>query len=326
MVHPISEVFQSLREGTVWLESGIVFKSDRPLALLNPGTLFGIGAGGRKYISGPSGHVEIKGDSPDDAWAALIASGSLLFGEAAGVLKASSLLKDDRTSRTCSYFCCVVKDCGELIQIFERLNSSLVVILGCGGIGSQTSMLLSGAGVQRLRLIDNDVVERSNLNRQLFWSLQDVGKLKVDVLREQLLARFPNVFVESIPKVVTEETLEYFIAEANAVLLTADEPLGLTVFAREIARRRKIPLVTTGYMLRQAVASLSYAPLPKSSVAIQWYRGPYPVMPSFGPTNAELAGAASSLLIHALAGLLDLDQPESIGWNHTRFPREYIYG
>ena len=68
----------------------------------------------------------------------------------------------------------------------EKLLNAHVLIMGVGGVGTLTSAYLAGAGVGRLTIIDDDEVDVSNLHRQLLYSQNDIGKLKVEVAAKRL--------------------------------------------------------------------------------------------------------------------------------------------
>jgi adenylyltransferase/sulfurtransferase len=68
----------------------------------------------------------------------------------------------------------------------QRLLESSVLIVGAGGLGCPLAQYLAGAGVGRIRLADNDLVELSNLPRQVAFSESDIGRSKVEVLAGQL--------------------------------------------------------------------------------------------------------------------------------------------
>lgn len=72
-----------------------------------------------------------------------------------------------------------------------------VHLIGCGGIGSFTALVLSKMGIHRLSLYDPDAIEDHNLPNQLF-RLKDVGRLKVEALRE-ILEEFAGTAVEGLP-------------------------------------------------------------------------------------------------------------------------------
>jgi sulfur carrier protein ThiS adenylyltransferase len=73
----------------------------------------------------------------------------------------------------------------------ERLGAARIGIAGAGGLGSNVAMLLARSGVRHFVLVDKDVVEPSNLNRQFFWP-EDVGKPKVAALGDRLRALEPE--------------------------------------------------------------------------------------------------------------------------------------
>ena len=78
----------------------------------------------------------------------------------------------------------------------KRLKAARVLCLGAGGLGSPASLYLAAAGVGTLGVIDFDVVDESNLQRQILHGSADVGRKKTDSARERLLETNPNVGVE----------------------------------------------------------------------------------------------------------------------------------
>lgn len=68
----------------------------------------------------------------------------------------------------------------------ENLQKSKVLVIGCGGLGSPIAIYLATSGVGSIHLVDFDTVSISNLHRQVFYKLEDVGKFKVEVLQKKL--------------------------------------------------------------------------------------------------------------------------------------------
>ncbi len=71
------------------------------------------------------------------------------------------------------------------VQGFD-ISAKSVVVIGCGGLGTNVSVQLAGAGIGRLLLIDYDTVEERNLNRQFFYTIADIGKEKALLLADRL--------------------------------------------------------------------------------------------------------------------------------------------
>ncbi len=82
----------------------------------------------------------------------------------------------------------------------RRLLESRVLLIGAGGLGCPVAQYLAAAGVGTLGLIDFDVVDPSNLQRQILFGTADVGRLKIDVVRERIEAMNPDVTVRAIPE------------------------------------------------------------------------------------------------------------------------------
>ena len=90
----------------------------------------------------------------------------------------------------------------------RRLKAARVLCVGTGGLGSPLAFYLAAAGVGTLGLVDFDVVDASNLQRQIIHSTKDIGRKKLDSAEEKLLALNPSL------KVVKHETL---LSSANAL-------------------------------------------------------------------------------------------------------------
>lgn len=93
---------------------------------------------------------------------------------------------------------------------FEKLQNSNVLVVGVGGVGGYALEMLARAGVGHITLCDFDLVDISNLNRQICALHSTIGKKKVDVFRERLLDINPNIIIdlkccrfceENLPKV-----------------------------------------------------------------------------------------------------------------------------
>lgn len=97
----------------------------------------------------------------------------------------------------------------------RRLKVARVLVVGAGGLGSPVAMYLAAAGVGVLGVVDGDVVELSNLQRQVIHGMDDVGRMKVDSARDRLAAINPEVEVVLHPFRLTA-------AEACAVVSAYD--------------------------------------------------------------------------------------------------------
>lgn len=99
-----------------------------------------------------------------------------------------------------------------------RLAQSHVVLIGMGGIGSPALQYLAGAGVGRLTLVDDDVVEASNLQRQTIYAEADIGKAKAEAAADWVRAFDPALTVNAHVTRITRDNAASLIAGADVVL------------------------------------------------------------------------------------------------------------
>jgi len=100
----------------------------------------------------------------------------------------------------------------------QRLLDARVLILGAGGLGCPLALYLASSGVGHITIVDDDVVELSNLQRQILYSDTDVGRLKAEVVCERLAVVNPEVTVNAICQRPNSEDLSRLIKEVDLVL------------------------------------------------------------------------------------------------------------
>jgi len=104
----------------------------------------------------------------------------------------------------------------------RKLESARVVVLGAGGLGSPAAYYLAAAGVGTLVMADDDVVERSNLQRQILHTDDRIGMSKLDSAAQALHGLNPRVNLEGLPERVTSSNVEALLEGADVVLDGAD--------------------------------------------------------------------------------------------------------
>ncbi len=87
----------------------------------------------------------------------------------------------------------------------RKLKASAVLVIGTGGLGSPVALYLAAAGIGRIGLVDYDVVDTSNLQRQVIHGTANIDKLKVDSARERMLDLNPDIQVEVYNEPFTSE-------------------------------------------------------------------------------------------------------------------------
>ena len=91
-------------------------------------------------------------------------------------------------------------------EAMERIAQKRVIIFGVGGVGSWCAESLVRSGIRRLTIVDSDRVCITNVNRQLMATMNTVGQVKVDALKERLLTINPSAEITALQQIFTEET------------------------------------------------------------------------------------------------------------------------
>ena len=100
----------------------------------------------------------------------------------------------------------------------RKLKNSSALIVGTGGLGSPVSMYLAAAGVGRIGLVDYDVVDSSNLQRQIIHGTSTIGKLKVDSAKAKLLDLNPDIQVDVYNEPYTSENALHIARDYDIIL------------------------------------------------------------------------------------------------------------
>ncbi|MEG1616036.1 MAG: tRNA threonylcarbamoyladenosine dehydratase [Bacteroidales bacterium] len=128
----------------------------------------------------------------------------------------------------------------------ERLKKAHVLVVGVGGVGAYAAEMICRAGVGKMTIIDGDVVNASNINRQLVARHSTIGEKKVDILSKRLLDINPNLELvakyEFIHDELTEELLD---SDTFDFIVDAIDTLSPKVNLIASAMRRKIKIVSS---------------------------------------------------------------------------------
>ncbi len=103
-----------------------------------------------------------------------------------------------------------------------KLKNSSVICIGAGGLGSSVLLYLAAAGIGRIGIVDNDQVEKSNLQRQIIHETNTVGNLKIDSARERINRLNPNTKVVTFFERINSENILEIIKEFDIICDCSD--------------------------------------------------------------------------------------------------------
>jgi molybdopterin/thiamine biosynthesis adenylyltransferase/rhodanese-related sulfurtransferase len=135
----------------------------------------------------------------------------------------------------------LIPEIGEEGQL--KLLQSRVLLIGAGGLGSPASLYLAAAGVGTIGLIDADIVDETNLQRQIVHSLDRLGEPKVDSARRTLEGLNPDVTVKTYRERLTSENVDRILAEGWDVILDGADNFPTRYLVNDASVWHGIPVV-----------------------------------------------------------------------------------
>ena len=114
----------------------------------------------------------------------------------------------------------VIPEIGEGGQ--EKLKTAKVLVAGAGGLGSISAFYLAAAGIGTITIVDNEIVETSNLNRQIIHTTADIGALKTESAREKLTRLNPYANIVTVPEKITKDTVQDMVNGIDVIVDATD--------------------------------------------------------------------------------------------------------
>jgi molybdopterin/thiamine biosynthesis adenylyltransferase len=137
----------------------------------------------------------------------------------------------------------VLRDVGK--EGLQRIRKSKVAVIGIGGLGSISATKLVTLGVEHLRIVDSDVVDATNLQRQFLYREKDVGKPKVHLAAQRLQSLNPEVTIEPIEAQLSKETVDNLVQGMDVIIDGLDR-FAPRYILNDACCRHRIPYVFAG--------------------------------------------------------------------------------
>jgi molybdopterin/thiamine biosynthesis adenylyltransferase len=196
----------------------------------------------------------------------------------------------------------LVKEIGQKGQ--KLLASKHAILIGGGGLGSNSANLLIRMGIGSIDIIDYDTIDKTNLHRTAVFSEQDVGKPKALVLQERLQSVNTNVQVKGINQKVTLKNIESLVQHTD-VIIDGTDNIPLRLLINEIALKNNTPWVYAGVY---ETVGMVMAILPKKTPCFCCITPNIPIsntqeIPVLGSLPATIAAIQCNETIKVLLGI-----------------------
>ncbi|OUS28780.1 molybdopterin-synthase adenylyltransferase MoeB [Thalassotalea sp. 42_200_T64] len=212
----------------------------------------------------------------------------------------------------------MLEQVGEQGQV--TLKNSHIIVVGLGGLGCPALQYLAAAGIGQLTLIDDDKVDLSNLQRQVLYRANHIGKAKVDAAEQQLYGLNSQVKVISINKKVEQVNLAKLLTNAN-LLLDCTDNVSSRYFINQACQQAGVALVSAAAIGGNGQLAVFNFTQQKSPC----YRCLYPELDKQqgtenGALNCQNSGVLGPVLgvmgsLQAIEAIKLLTQPEQVKAN-----------
>lgn len=136
-------------------------------------------------------------------------------------------------------------------KAIENIRKSTLINIGCGGVGNYLLFSYCSFLPQKIIILDGDTVSKTNLNRQILFDNNDIGKNKCEVLEHKLKLRFPSVDIESYKEHSTEKVLSNILKKMknkqNVILSISGDEEDTVKETIKLAHKYGVACINSGY-------------------------------------------------------------------------------
>jgi adenylyltransferase/sulfurtransferase len=208
----------------------------------------------------------------------------------------------------------ILKEIGKQGQ--ELLSNTKAVLIGGGGLGSHSADILVRMGIGSLRIIDDDIIQESNIHRTSLFSDQDIGKPKTQLLYQKLSQINSTIRIEAIQKKVTKTNISSLITDAD-IIIDGTDSLLVRLLINDASVKHQIPWVFSGISGTMGMVMAIRPPhtpcLRCICSSITDNDNPLPILGNAPPIIAgiQCTEILRTILDHPSSGLITYDI-----WNH----------
>ena len=195
-----------------------------------------------------------------------------------------------------------LSEIGEVGQ--QKLQNASVLVVGCGGLGSPIAVYLAASGIGEIHLVDFDTVDDTNLHRQVFYTLEDIGKSKAKVLSEIIKKRAPFTKVSFRNEAINKDNIFDLIDDVH-IVVDATDSLPTKYLLNDACVLRSKPLVYGSLYKFDGYVS-TFNLLQKDGAYSSNLRDAFPTMQTDIP-NCEEAGT-----LNAIVGMIAMAQVNEV--------------
>lgn len=126
----------------------------------------------------------------------------------------------------------------------NNIKGKKILLIGIGGVGSYTCESLIRSGIENITIVDSDKIDITNLNRQLMTSMDNIGKYKVDVMKERINSINPNCNVKIIKEFIDNSNIDILFKDDIDYVIDACDTIDTKVLVIEKCIKNNIKIIS----------------------------------------------------------------------------------
>ncbi len=127
----------------------------------------------------------------------------------------------------------------------NKIHSKHVLVIGLGGVGSYAVEALIRSGIENITIVDKDIIDITNLNRQLMTTFDNIGKYKTDEIEKRIISINPNCKVKKITKNIDLNNIDELFIDNIDYVVDACDTLSVKMELIRICKRKGIKLISS---------------------------------------------------------------------------------
>ena len=126
----------------------------------------------------------------------------------------------------------------------NKIKSQKILLVGVGGVGGYALESLIRIGIENITIIDNDIIDESNLNRQIISLHSNIGNYKVDEAKKRIIDINPNINITISKEFITKENIDNIFKNKFDYIIDACDTITTKVLLIKYAQRNNIPIIS----------------------------------------------------------------------------------
>jgi tRNA A37 threonylcarbamoyladenosine dehydratase len=127
----------------------------------------------------------------------------------------------------------------------DDIKNKKVLVIGLGGVGGYAVEGLIRSGIENITIVDNDIIDISNLNRQIITNHSNIGKYKTDEMENRILSINPNCRVKKVTKFLTMDNISSLFEDDYDYIIDACDTITIKLELIRISKNKNIKLISS---------------------------------------------------------------------------------